>query len=680
MSNSRNVQAYPPISNLYSSSSDTDDYRFPPGEYSANMNRKRQLVPNAYKSKKRLCNESSNGATLEELNEQDADFDDFSEIRSAYFLIKNMFPTDKFQSQIPAIVLKHQLYALVSDRTQVDRELDDMRKNGEVKLFRLGSEDIDFALVLTDDYKNHIHEILLPKALKKTALDRFMNNIILKGNFVSVDKKQLNENHITDNDITALISAGLLTVRDVGCYWLSIPSVSLYSKSLMRGRKACLTMIKKCKYKEILQPELEKRKLPKVAKLVVGQSKTGSKAMLRLNRPDNCGCIRLVLLTVFGSLACLITGLFLGCMLTKEDANTENLIRERLRLKQYLLNKRNTRGDWSYQNTPLVLMALQLSDTHWAFGNIDSQRTIDKLDIQLLSSLSRSVRGIGKELTTIRLAQYINALLVLFRNPSNFYGHNLIEMLSQHLQQTVYYSKTNAYAVSWSIIALFNGRTDIHLDHLYKIIKLQKSDGSFTGGFGETCMSVMALSCFRDKTIVGQALGRSIDYILRKRRNDNSYGSVLETALALQAINAGGRRYLLDEDYESSLLWLARRSEFGKNSFDNIEVATHVLIALQSTNLLSIRNIVGVSEKKEVANLVGPSIRPVHSKLERSFRFVALCDQTDECMELPSTDVMEFTKTAPKHTGNVDPIDVSSTPNDKKKEEKEEKAPDTNLK
>lgn len=105
----------------------------------------------------------------------------------------------------------------------------------------------------------------------------------------------------------------------------------------------------------------------------------------------------------------------------------------------------------------------------------------------------------------------------------------------------------------------------------------------------------MAMSCIGDRSIIGQALGRSIDYILRKRRSDNSYGSILETALALQAINAGGRRYLLNKDYDTSLLWLAKRSQFGKSSFDNIEVATHVLIALHSSNLLSIRNVVGVS-------------------------------------------------------------------------------------
>lgn len=41
-------------------------------DHLTNMNRKRHLVPNAYKTKKRLCNESSNGAALEELNEDDA--------------------------------------------------------------------------------------------------------------------------------------------------------------------------------------------------------------------------------------------------------------------------------------------------------------------------------------------------------------------------------------------------------------------------------------------------------------------------------------------------------------------------------------------------------------------------------------------------------------------------------
>jgi hypothetical protein len=50
-----------------------------------------------------------------------------------------------------------------------------------------------------------------------------------------------------------LVKAGVLTVRDVGSWWLAIPSAGLYMKSFNRGRKAVLTMIRKSKYKEILR-------------------------------------------------------------------------------------------------------------------------------------------------------------------------------------------------------------------------------------------------------------------------------------------------------------------------------------------------------------------------------------------------------------------------------------------
>ena len=50
-----------------------------------------------------------------------------------------------------------------------------------------------------------------------------------------------------------LVKASVLTVRDVGSWWLAIPCAGIYMKSFIRGRKAMLTMIRKCKYKEILQ-------------------------------------------------------------------------------------------------------------------------------------------------------------------------------------------------------------------------------------------------------------------------------------------------------------------------------------------------------------------------------------------------------------------------------------------
>ena len=50
-----------------------------------------------------------------------------------------------------------------------------------------------------------------------------------------------------------LVKAGVLNVRDVGSWWIAIPGAGLFMKSFIRGRKASLTMIRKCKYKEILK-------------------------------------------------------------------------------------------------------------------------------------------------------------------------------------------------------------------------------------------------------------------------------------------------------------------------------------------------------------------------------------------------------------------------------------------
>ena len=50
-----------------------------------------------------------------------------------------------------------------------------------------------------------------------------------------------------------LVKASVLTVRDVGSWWLSIPNAGIFMKSFSRGRKAVITMIRKSKYKEILK-------------------------------------------------------------------------------------------------------------------------------------------------------------------------------------------------------------------------------------------------------------------------------------------------------------------------------------------------------------------------------------------------------------------------------------------
>lgn len=61
-----------------------------------------------------------------------------------------------------------------------------------------------------------------------------------------------------------LVRHGVLLPRDVGknkSWWFGIPGVSPFIKSLIKGRSTVQQMVKRSKFSELLQSELEIRKL-----------------------------------------------------------------------------------------------------------------------------------------------------------------------------------------------------------------------------------------------------------------------------------------------------------------------------------------------------------------------------------------------------------------------------------
>jgi serine/threonine-protein kinase 19 len=57
------------------------------------------------------------------------------------------------------------------------------------------------------------------------------------------------------------MNAGLLVLRDVNVWWLSIPNIGSYTKSLIMGRREIASLLKRQKWKEMLLKDLEKKKL-----------------------------------------------------------------------------------------------------------------------------------------------------------------------------------------------------------------------------------------------------------------------------------------------------------------------------------------------------------------------------------------------------------------------------------
>ena len=74
----------------------------------------------------------------------------------------------------------------------------DLREKKEIKLFRLGKESDAFAIVFTDNYRDHIRKTLADSPAK----ERFLETVIEKSSDVSLDQKTMTDFGFKDEEIT----------------------------------------------------------------------------------------------------------------------------------------------------------------------------------------------------------------------------------------------------------------------------------------------------------------------------------------------------------------------------------------------------------------------------------------------------------------------------------------------
>eukprot|EP00268_Persea_americana_P031140 TRINITY_DN3023_c0_g2_i2.p1 TRINITY_DN3023_c0_g2~~TRINITY_DN3023_c0_g2_i2.p1 ORF type:complete len:167 (-),score=24.60 TRINITY_DN3023_c0_g2_i2:394-861(-) len=75
----------------------------------------------------------------------------FSDTMIALRIMHAQFPQIE-KVTIQPFVLRSQLYSSVSDRTQVDRELESLKEEKVLRLFKLNSGQDDHAIMFVDDY------------------------------------------------------------------------------------------------------------------------------------------------------------------------------------------------------------------------------------------------------------------------------------------------------------------------------------------------------------------------------------------------------------------------------------------------------------------------------------------------------------------------------------------------
>ncbi|XP_048233278.1 serine/threonine-protein kinase 19 isoform X4 [Ricinus communis] len=171
----------------------------------------------------------------------------FSDTLVALRIMRAQFPQiDKVSIQ--PFILRSQLYSSVKDRTQVDRELESLRREKLLRIFKLNTGQDDHAIMFLDDYLCQVDLVV------KRLEEKKQGDVIVFEWF---------RTHVIDVKLEASIDHQELTRQliDPNMYWFAIPNIGSVLKGLSQGRKELLSLISSRRYKEMMLAPLEKKRL-----------------------------------------------------------------------------------------------------------------------------------------------------------------------------------------------------------------------------------------------------------------------------------------------------------------------------------------------------------------------------------------------------------------------------------
>ncbi|CAL5357330.1 unnamed protein product [Camellia sinensis] len=178
----------------------------------------------------------------------------FSDTLVALRIMRAQFPhLDKVSIQ--PFILRSQLYSSIKDRTQVDRELESLRRERVLRVFKLNTGQDDHAIMFVDDYLNQVEHVVKRMEAKKhddvAVFEWFKMHVMHSKLEPSIGHEEL-WGKVKDQHISLLINAGLLTRQliDPNIYWFAIPNIG----SVLKG-------LSQWKYKEMMLALLEKKRL-----------------------------------------------------------------------------------------------------------------------------------------------------------------------------------------------------------------------------------------------------------------------------------------------------------------------------------------------------------------------------------------------------------------------------------
>ncbi|KAA0194635.1 Serine/threonine-protein kinase 19 [Fasciolopsis buskii] len=149
------------------------------------------------------------------------------------------------------VFLKSQLYALIEDRTFVDKHLAQWQNASKVRLLKLEDQtDESVAFMLAEDYQEAFHDTFSSDDILALC-KRFCCFCLDENRHLSATKENILK-HFSDKEISLLVQVGALTIRSVGVWWISSPVLGRFLRAYKAGQRELLAMLRRKRFKEAL--------------------------------------------------------------------------------------------------------------------------------------------------------------------------------------------------------------------------------------------------------------------------------------------------------------------------------------------------------------------------------------------------------------------------------------------
>ena len=184
--------------------------------------------------------------------------------------------------------------------------------------------------------------------------------------------------------------------------------------------------------------------------------------------------------------------------------------------------------------------------------------TIDMLSKLGLKDLGKDIETQGlKNITTGRVAYYVQGVQAICKDPTSFRGHNLIQRLKEGLEEYPVVGFNHPFPYSLAVLALCNSGhgSDSYRNYTVMIRNMIQNNihNNPTHGGDTAALAIVALTCMYNKQprpkpcywwcysrrkslrdLLRKTIRHAASWLTRTQKRDGRFGNSITTALAVQ--------------------------------------------------------------------------------------------------------------------------------------------------